>query len=78
MESSYKFYVHYENLKNNIFRQLSTAQQSGLFWPKFFYSWFYVDERHTYNIFNLRQKLGPKIDDKELEEFNRINQVKVI
>ena len=72
MDSNFAFYSYFENEKNNLFRQLSTASQSNLFWPKFYYSWFYVDERHLYNILNLRQKLGSKIEDKEISEYNEI------
>jgi len=73
MDSSYAFYTFFESEKNNLYRQLSTASQYSLIWPKFFYSWFFVDERHYYNILNLRQKLGPKIDTKEIAEYNEIN-----
>lgn len=73
MDSNYSFYVYFENQKNNIYRQLSTASQPGLMWPRFLYSWFFVDERHYYNILSLRQKLGPTIHQKEIDEFNHIN-----
>lgn len=73
MDSNYAFYKYFENLKNNVYRQLSTASQYNIIWPRFYYSWFFVDERHYYNILNLRQKLGPNIDDKEIAEFNEIS-----
>lgn len=73
--TEFQFYQVFESLKNNAFRNLSTASQPGLFWPKFYYSWFYLDEKIQYNILCLRQKLGKKIDKKEIEEFNEIRQV---
>ena len=50
MDSNYAFYSFFENQKNNVFRQLSTASQYSILWPKFYYSWFFVDERHFYNM----------------------------
>jgi hypothetical protein len=63
-----------ENLKNSLYRQLSSARQSGLFWPKFYYSWFYADEKTLYNMLNLRQKLGLKITEKEINSYNKMRE----
>ncbi len=72
MDSNYQFYLHIEDLKNSLYRQLSGARQSNLFWPKFYYSWFYSNEKTLYNILNLRQKLGTEISDKEIDSYNKI------
>lgn len=72
MDPNYIFYLHMENLKNSLYRQLSGARQSGLFWPKFYYSWFYADERTLYNMLNLRQKLGLEITNDEIKAYNKI------
>jgi hypothetical protein len=58
-----------ENKKNKLYRQLSNAR---IGYTRFYYSWFYTDEKTRYNILNLRQKLGRVIIDKEFEEFNKI------
>lgn len=70
MDSNYTFYLHMENLKNSLYRQLSGARQYSLFWPKFYYTWFYTDEKILYNILNLRQKLGVEITDEEISSYN--------
>ena len=72
MDSNYTFYLHMENLKNSLYRQLSGARQTGLFWPKFYYSWFYTDEKILYNILNLRQKLGTEITNDEFSSYSKI------
>ena len=72
MDPNYQFYMHIEDLKNSLYRQLSGARQSNLFWPKFYYSWFYADEKTLYNMLNLRQKLGKEITDKEIASYNTI------
>lgn len=72
MDPNYRFYMHLEDLKNSLYRQLSGARQSSLFWPKFYYSWFYADEKTLYNMLNLRQKLGKEITEKEIESYNKI------
>jgi hypothetical protein len=72
MDSNYAFYLHIENLKNSLYRQLSGARQSNIFWPKFYYSWFYSDEKVLYNILNLRQKLGLEINDSEISAYNKL------
>ncbi len=59
-----------ENLKNSLYRQLSGARQTGLFWPKFYYSWFYADEKILYNILDKRQRLGANITDSEFSSYN--------
>ncbi len=71
MDPNYAFYLHMENLKNSLYRQLSGARQSGIFWPKFYYSWFYADEKTLYNIVNLRQKLGVNISEQEITSYNK-------
>ena len=70
MDSNYTFYLHIENLKNSLYRQLSGARQYSLFWPKFYYTWFYTEEKILYNILNLRQKLGLVITDEEISLYN--------
>lgn len=77
MDPNYAFYLHMENLKNSLYRQLSSAKRSGLFWPKFYYSWFYADEKTLYNILNFRQKLGTKISETEINAYNEIRVIKV-
>ena len=72
MDSNYLFYQHMENLKNSLYRQLSGARNSSLFWPKFYYSWFYADEKILYNILNLRQRLGVQITDCEISTYNKL------
>ncbi len=76
MDPNYAFYLHFENLKNSLYRQLSGARQSSIFWPKFYYSWFYTDEKVLYNILNLRQKLGLEITDNEISTYNKLRVTK--
>lgn len=58
---------------NSLYRQLNLASQpTFMFWPKFYYSWFFTEEKTLYNILALRQKLGPKISDNEINEYNQI------
>jgi hypothetical protein len=61
-----------ENLKNSLYRQLSGARQKCLSWPRFYYSWFYTEEKILYNILNLRQKLGTEISDNEISTYNEM------
>ena len=75
MDSNYNFYLHIENLKNSLYRQLSSARQSSLFWPKFYYSWFYADEKTLFNILNLRQKLGLEITENEITTYNHMRVI---
>jgi hypothetical protein len=77
MDPNYAFYLHLENNKNSLYRQLSSARQSSIFWPKFFYSWLYADEKLLYNVLNLRQRIGPEITKSEVESYNQI-RVKII
>ncbi len=72
MDSNYTFYLHMENLKNSLYRQLSGARQKCLFWPRFYYSWFYTEEKILYNILSLRQKLGTEIADNEISTYNEM------
>lgn len=72
MDENYNFYLYMDDLKNTLYRQHSSARQSGLFWPKFYYNWFYADERSLYNILSLRQKLGTQISNGEIESYNLI------
>ncbi len=71
---SYSFYLHFENLKNSLYRQLSNARKSKLLIPNFYYNWFYVAERQEYNNLYKRQQLGLSISDKEIDEFNEIKK----
>jgi hypothetical protein len=71
---SYKFYVHFENLKNSLYRQLSNARKSHLFIPNFYYNWFYVQEKQEYNNLIKRQRIGITIEDKEIHEYNQIKK----
>jgi hypothetical protein len=72
MDPNYQYYLHIEDLKNSLYRQLSSARKPNLFWPKSLYSWFYANEKTLYNILNLRQKLGMEITDKEINSYNQI------
>jgi hypothetical protein len=72
MDSQYKLYAKLEDMKNSVYRQLSSARQSGVFWPKFYYAWFYSDEKTLYNILNFKQKLGTTINDVEVDSYNKI------
>jgi len=71
---SYSFYLHFEHLKNSLYRQLSNARKTKLFIPNYYYNWFYVAERQEYNNLCKRQQLGLSISDKEIEEFNEIKK----
>lgn len=75
MDPEYAFYSYFENKKNNLYRELSGARKSSLFWPKFYYSWFYSDEKTHYNILNLRQKLGSEIKNDEINAYNSIRVI---
>lgn len=66
------FYAYFENLKNKIYREVSGARQGGLFWPSWIYSWNYSKEKVHYNNLKNRQNLGPNIDQKSVEEYNKI------
>lgn len=72
MDPNYAFYLHIEDLKNSVFRQLYSASRPGLFWPRFYYSWFYADEKTYYNMLNLRQRLGVEINNDEITQYNKI------
>jgi hypothetical protein len=72
MDDNYAFYLYTEDLKNSLYRQLSSARQRGVFWPRFYYNWFYADEKTLYNMLNLRQKLGTEIADVEINSYNEI------
>ncbi len=69
MEEDYAFYILMENNKNSLYRQLTNSRVG---YTKFYYHWFYTDEKVRYNLFNLRQKLGKIITKKEFDEFNKI------
>merc|ERR1711908_28004 len=45
-----------------------------MFFPRFYYSWFYVDERTLYNITCLKQRLGPNINQKDVDAYNQMRQ----
>jgi hypothetical protein len=68
------FYVHYENLKNQVYRQLSGAGTPGLFWPRYYFNWFYSNEQVNYMNLVKRQRLGLKISDEEIVEYNKIRE----
>jgi hypothetical protein len=69
MDQDYAFYVLYENKKNKLYRQLTNARHG---FTKFYYSWFYTNEKIKYNVLNMRQKLGREILPNEFDEFNKI------
>jgi hypothetical protein len=70
---TFSFYVHNDNQLNSLYRQLNLASKpTFMFWPKFYYSWFYTDEKTLFNILTLRQKIGPTIDNEEISEYNKI------
>lgn len=80
MDPNYAFYLYLEDLKNKSFRQLSSAKMTGLFWPKFYYSWFYANERSYYDLLDLRQKIGKNVTQAEINSYNEIrvrDQVKL-
>lgn len=68
----YSFYQYMDFLKNTLHRQLSSAEQSSFYFPRFYYSWFYVDERTLYNITCLKQRLGPNINQKDIDAYNHM------
>jgi len=70
MDSNYTYYAYLDSLKNMVHRHLTSASTKGLFWPKFYYSWFYTDERSLYNILKLKQRLGPSVDSKDIQTYN--------
>ncbi len=70
MDPNYSYYAYMDNLKNILYRNLTSAATNRIFWPKFYYSWFYSDERTLYNIVSLKQKLGPSIEQVELDAYN--------
>lgn len=72
MDPNYHYYAYIDSLKNMIHRHLSSAATKGIFWPKFYYSWFYTDERTLFNILTLKQKLGPSIDQQDVDSYNLI------
>jgi len=73
---NYQFYQHNDNQINSLYRQLNRASQpTFMIWPKFYYSWFFAEEKTLYNILNLRQKLGPKLGEDEINEYNAIRVI---
>lgn len=70
MDSNYSYYAYIDSLKNMVHRHLTSASTKGLFWPKFYYSWFYTDERTLFNILSLKLKLGPSIDTNDIKTYN--------
>ena len=70
MDPNFQFYAYIDTLKNTVHRHLSSAATSNIFWPKFYFSWFYTDERSLYNVLCLKQRLGPSIDKKDLDSYN--------
>ena len=73
-DENYSFYSYFENMKNRLYRQVSGARPSGLFWPKYYYYWFYSEEKILYNTLVKRQKLGIKISDEEVDQYNKIRE----
>ena len=74
----FTYYYYMDILKNTLHRHLSAAESSGLFWPKFYSSWFYVDERTLYNVSSLKQRLGPNIDQSDIDAYNHMRVIKKI
>lgn len=74
MDQDYAFYVLLENRKNKLYRQLSNARHG---FTKFYYSWFYTDEKLKYNVLNMRQKLGREILPTEFDEYNKIRVITI-
>ena len=74
IESNPKFlYYHYMDIiKNTLHRHLSVGLEYKAFFPRFYYSWFFVDERTLYNIATLKQRLGPNIDQKDVDAYNHM------
>lgn len=73
-DSNYSFYVHYENLKNDLYRELSGARINKFFIPNYYYNWFYVPEKLKYNLLVKRQELGLNISDAEVNEYNEVRK----
>ena len=72
MDQNYALYLHFENLKNSLYRQMYGAR-NGYF--KIIYSWFYTNERTQFNLLTLRQKLGTDINDDEINQYNTIRVI---
>lgn len=66
------FYVYYENLKNQLYRQVSGSREGGFFWPSYYYNWFYTQEKTIFSSLRGRQQLGPNISNEEINEYNTI------
>lgn len=77
MDPNHAYYAYIDSLKNTVYRHLSSAATPGMFWPKFYYTWFYTDERTLFNILSLKQKLGPKIEKNNVESYNMIRVITV-
>lgn len=73
-DPKYSFYTHFENLKNDLYRELSGARASKLLIPNYFYNWFYVSEKLQYNLYVKRQELGINISESEVNEYNQIRE----
>lgn len=73
-DPNYSFYAHFENIKNDLYRELSAARTSKLFIPNYYYNWFYVPEKLQYNLLTKRQELGVNISDSEVKEYNQIRK----
>jgi hypothetical protein len=71
----FNYYHYMDVLKNTLHRHLSSAKSSSIFFPRFYYSWFYVDERTLYNIACLKQRLGPNIDQNDLDAYNQMRVI---
>ena len=71
-ERNGSFYSTMEYLKNNLYREVSGARPSGIFWPAYYYYWFYSQEKTKYTALVNRQKLGRFITDTEVKEYNTI------
>lgn len=70
MDPNFAYYTYLDNLKNTLHRHLSSAATSRILWPRFFYSWFYTEERTLYNILCLKQRLGTTIDQHVFDTYN--------
>lgn len=70
MDSNFRFYSYVDDLKNTLHRQLTSASTASIFWPKFYFSWFYTDEKTIYNILNLKQRLGENVTQSDLDSYN--------
>ena len=71
-EKESSFYSHMEYLKNSLYREVSGARSSGIFWPSYYYYWFYSPEKTKYTALVNRQKLGRFISNKDVTEYNTI------